>query len=129
MTIYSEVLRIALASGEAQGVREASVPMLVTRLLDERAHLAEDAALHKGAPGDPVERMALELAHDVALVRLCGALGIEEHLTDPASPLDERARLLRLVEGHEASAAPPRDAHEVGPPGGADMTTPMYSPG
>ena len=128
MTIYSEVLRMALASDDVPGSPEATVPQLVARLDAQRSLLPEDA----GAPGDLVERMALELAHDVALVRLCGALGIEEHLTAPAPPLDERTRLLRLVEEDETFAAQARAGWsathaQVGVSGGADASSPMYS--
>jgi hypothetical protein len=121
MSIYSEVLRMAIASQEVEG--DVALADLLDRLSEERVRLLESARADGEGP-DLVERMALELAHDVALVHLCSALGIAERLTDPGAPLDERERLLRMVGAHQRLAGYPQLAGLVAPPAATGQPTP-----
>lgn len=43
------------------------------------------------------DRLALEIAYDVALIRLCDDLGVPSAVADFANPLHERARIERVL--------------------------------
>jgi hypothetical protein len=85
VTIYTELLRIALADALVDGRPEAPIDGLLDRL---RACRTEEGA---------AEWTAYVLAHDVALVQLCERLGVEHALTDPRTAPGERYRLLAVL--------------------------------
>jgi hypothetical protein len=93
--MYSELLRVALASASEDGERD--VEALAQRLRAQRRALGLGA--HTSAGGDTMERITDLLAHDVLVVELCQRLGIEEHLTDPQGGPSgpERDRLLERL--------------------------------
>lgn len=97
MSLYSDLLRLALAEPPEKGVDTLSREALVGELAQCRAMLAKtEAAPHHDARG-AAEWIAELVAHDVALVRLCERLGIDQELTDPWAHPDERDRLLALL--------------------------------
>jgi hypothetical protein len=98
VTIHTELLRIALEADEHDGP-EPSVEWLVAKLAECRRRLA-GAKDGRSAPGRGVADRAADLiAHDVALVRLCQRLDIDQALTDPFAPLGERDRLVAELVG------------------------------
>ena len=95
MTVYAELLKLALAEEDLSG---QSVEALVT----------EAVALKEGlnAQADAQTRLAAALAYDVALARLCESLGVTHELTgEAAGPVGRRrteralATVLPTLEG------------------------------
>lgn len=95
--MYSELLGLALADESASGGNERSVEELVDRLVKRRLELIR--AREEMAPSSTrvAEWTADLIAHDVALIRLCERLGIDQTLTDASAPPTERDRLLSVL--------------------------------
>jgi hypothetical protein len=88
VSVYSEMLRLALAAEEPEAY---SVAELVSRAVTAQAHL------HAGH--DSATRLANSLAYDVALVRLCERLGVEHELAgESAGPIARRNAEMLLLE-------------------------------
>ncbi len=80
MTVYAELLKLALAEEHEP---DHSVDRLVSEALSRRPALA--------AHGDAATRLAMALAYDTVLVRLCDALGMQHELTgEKAGPQARR---------------------------------------
>ena len=93
MSIHTELLRMALEA-DVHGTDDASTDELVARLLGYRRGLRDATSGHGRRAADTTAEL---IAHDVALVRLCERLGIDQDLTDPqASPI-ERDRLVAAL--------------------------------
>jgi hypothetical protein len=87
LSVYSELLRLALAGDKSTG---SSVSELVARAVTSREATQDryEAA---------ATRIADALAYDVALVRLCERLGVEHELTGESAALDARRKAELLV--------------------------------
>ena len=97
MSIYSDLLRFALAAYPESADAELSVEELVERLSEKRMRFpATLGTTGRGAPSAS-ECMADFVAHDVVLVRLCERLNIGQMLTDPWSSPNERDRLISVL--------------------------------
>jgi len=94
MSIHTELLRMALEA-DVHGTDDASTVELVARLLGYRRGLRDTVAPGHGRRA--ADTTAELIAHDVALVRLCGRLGIDQDLTDPQASPTERDRLVAAV--------------------------------
>lgn len=94
MSIYTELLRLALEEETVRNGAERSLDELVAELVARRLQLVRSRV--ELAPGATraAEWTADLITHDVALVRLCEHLGIEQALSDPSAPPAERDRLL-----------------------------------
>jgi hypothetical protein len=109
VSIYSDLLRYALAEQVRDDTGDEPVEELVAKLAEHRGRIGRGEGPPGGGPSNSPDRMASFVAHDVALVRLCERLSIEQMLTDPwASPL-ERDRLLSVLADRGI------DLGEVGP--------------
>ncbi len=86
MSVYSELLRLALASDEPM---ERTLSDLVSQALVLRA------AASTG--GNSAARLGDALAYDMALVHLCDRLGIKHDLTGELAGPGARRRAERLV--------------------------------
>ena len=86
MTVYAELLKLALVEDEASN---QSVEALVS----------DAVALKEGlnAPADAQTRLAASLAYDVALARLCERLGVTHELTGEAAGAVARRRTERAL--------------------------------
>jgi hypothetical protein len=97
VSIYSELLRIALDEDRDIGGRELSTDELVDQLRTCGTLLTlsrhERGAGERGA----VEWTAHLMARDVVLVHLCDRLGIDQALTDPRAAPGESDRLLAVL--------------------------------
>ncbi len=86
--MYSELLTGLCADVEPVALPSSSDDLVV--ILVQNRHDQQD----KGRCGPTMaEELALELDHDLMLLRLCRALGIESDPTRFANPLAERERL------------------------------------
>ncbi len=86
-----------MALDDGRGSDDASTDELVARFLGYHRGLRDVTA----APGHgrrAADTTADLIAHDVALVRLCRRLGIDQDLTDPRASPGERDRLVAAVE-------------------------------
>ena len=97
MSIYSELLRIALTEEAETGGDESSVGELVDRLVERRLELMRSTEEMAPSSTRAAEWAAVFIAQDVALVRLCERLGIEQRLTDPSAPPTERDRIITML--------------------------------
>ncbi len=97
MSIYSELLRLALLEQRAEDVASQSVEELVEALVARRIQLVTSRAEMSPSATRGAEWTADLITHDVALVRLCDRLGIEQALTEPSAPPIERERLLSAL--------------------------------
>lgn len=88
MTVYVELLKAELA----EAVPEAPTTQLVGRVLTTRSRLGLDSA-------DSATRLSRLLAYDVALVRLCEALGISHRYLSAGSPEEARAEAEESLAG------------------------------
>jgi hypothetical protein len=97
VSIYTELLRIALDEERDLGGRDPSTDELVDRLRTcgslLRLSRREGGAGERGA----VEWTAHLIARDVVLVHLCERLGIGQALTDPRAAPGESDRLLAVL--------------------------------
>jgi hypothetical protein len=98
VTIYSEMLKLAL-DGEPED-RRRPIGALVSEALIHRARLSDPRRGAPGShPGPAADRVADSLAYDVALVRLCERLQLEQDLTADGDVRTARVRAeARLVE-------------------------------
>jgi len=97
VSIYSDLLRHALEEQDRGATTDEPVDELVARLAEQHGRINRALGPSGGDPLNSPEWMANFVAHDVALVRLCERLCIDQMLTDPwASPL-ERDRLLAVL--------------------------------
>ncbi|HET6964971.1 MAG TPA: hypothetical protein VFH58_09390 [Acidimicrobiales bacterium] len=88
MTVYAELLKMALAE---QHEPDRSVDRLVSEVLTRREALRSH--------GDAASRLAVALAYDSVLVRLCDALGVAHELTgEQAGPQARRKAERALSE-------------------------------
>jgi hypothetical protein len=110
VSIYSDLLRYALADEGGDARFRPSVDELVARLSERRARIGGTPS-SRGVPSSSPERMAEFVAHDVVLVRLCERLCIDQMLTDPWASPRERDRLVSLL------AEQGFDLGEIGPRG------------
>ena len=97
MSIHTELLRMALEA-DAGRLDNASTDELVARLAGLRRGLGQVAPDGRRPRRTAADTTADLIAHDVALVRLCERLGIEQCLTDPLASPAERDRLITAVE-------------------------------
>ncbi len=80
MTVYAELLKLALAE-------EHEPHRSIDRLVSEALTRREALATH----GDAASRLAVALAYDTVLARLCDALGVRHELTgERAGPYARR---------------------------------------
>ncbi len=86
MSVYSEMLRIAL-------VQDDSADWTVERLSARLVHL-HNARDHRG---EPVARLGDTLAYDVTVVRLCERLGISHQMLGDSASEGARLRAERLL--------------------------------
>ena len=95
MTVYAELLKLALAEEDASDQ-------------SEEALVSDAVALKEGlnTPSDAQSRLAAALAYDVALARLCRHVGMTHELTgEAAGPVGRRrteralATVLPTLEG------------------------------
>jgi hypothetical protein len=84
MALYAELLAAAMAREDGQPGGRGE---LLAAVIERRNRLA--------VPGGPVDRLAAELGYDVALIRLCTALGAEASPAEFDRPADARGRLER----------------------------------
>lgn len=87
MTVYAEMLKLALAGEGPPGGVEDSDPL--ARALARRSEL--------GVDGDAATRLARSIAYDVALVRLCEQLGLEHAMTGPMAGPAARQETERML--------------------------------
>jgi hypothetical protein len=90
VTIYSEMLRLALAREAAHGDADPPVAELVAELLSRRTRVTR-ASLGL-VTGKVADRVGDSVSYDVALVKLCTRLGIDHNLTGDEAGPDERQR-------------------------------------
>jgi len=112
MSIHTDLLRMALAT-DGHGSDDAPTDELVARLLGYRRGL-QDVTEAPGHGRRAADTTADLIAHDVALVRLCQRLGIDQDLTEPQASPGERDRLVAAVE----AAGIDLGAHTRGPVSG-----------
>ncbi len=86
MTVYAELLKMALAEEHEP---DRSVDHLVAEVLARREPLA--------AHGDAATRLAVALAYDTALVRLCDTVGVEHELTGEKAGPEARRKAERAL--------------------------------
>lgn len=106
VSVYTDLLRMALSTEDERD--DASLPELIDHLISRKA------VLHLGArsDGDPqadrgvTSVLGRELDYDVALVRLCDRLEIEQSLTDPSSGPSERRHAEEQVCEHIPALVP-----------------------
>jgi hypothetical protein len=97
VSLYSDLLRLAL-DDPAVPLGSTSVDELMARVRTQQDRLA--LAHSRGGTYGPgsAESVVDLVTLDVAIVELCRILGIEQSLTDPWTPPDERERLLELID-------------------------------
>lgn len=86
MTVYAELLKLALAEEDASN-------QTAEGLVSDAVALKESL----NAPGDAQTRLAAALAYDVVLARLCENLGIPHELTGEAAGPVARRRTERAL--------------------------------
>jgi hypothetical protein len=97
VSLYSDLLRLALVELPEEAAETLATEVLVDQLVQCRAMLVRtEEAPHNDARG-AAEWIAELVAHDVALVRLCERVGVDQALTDPWAHPGERDRLLALL--------------------------------
>src|SRR5579871_6787092 len=98
--MYTDVLADAFRTSD-NGLTGAT---LVEQVVDRRIQMLKAQARHSSSAYD---LLALEVAYDVALIQLCGDVGVATNVADFANPLVERARVervLRVSRGLDLSA-------------------------
>jgi hypothetical protein len=102
VSIYTELLRLALdEEQQARDVASCSVRELADELAGRRLEFARSRVELGPSATRAAEWTADLIAHDVALVRLCQRLGVEQSLADPTASPSERERLLALLASGE----------------------------
>jgi len=121
VTIYTELLRIALAEALVDGGPETPIDELLGRLRARRTALELSRDVGGTTEEGAAEWTAYVLAHDVALVQLCERLGVEHALTDSRTAPGERNRLLAALgdrgldlRGPAGESGPAGTAHSAG---------------
>jgi len=107
VTIYTELLRLALEEEQqVRDVADCSVEELVDELVARRVELATSREALAPSATRAAEWTADLITHDVALVRLCQRLEIDQRLVDPTSPPSERDRLLDALASQRIELGP-----------------------
>jgi hypothetical protein len=117
VTIYSEMLRLALADGSGT---QRPIPELVAELLSRRLQVAPARTAAGGPPAPVADRLGDLIAYDVALVQLCARLSIEHELAGEQVGPDERRRAEQMLAERLPSLASaltsmPRNTHPIQP--------------
>ncbi|HET6809411.1 MAG TPA: hypothetical protein VFH50_00205 [Acidimicrobiales bacterium] len=110
LSIYSELLKLALAEQPLGEESAPSVSDLVRSVMVLRARLGAGAGPTVGAEAEvpAPQRLADQIAYDVALVRACERLGISHRLTGDGPVAPERERVERaLADAWPAEASAP----------------------
>jgi hypothetical protein len=110
MSMYSEILAKALVDEPLDDTSAHRTSELLQAVNERRADVLESRTL--GTEG----RVACEVAYDVAIMRLCAAMGIEVTADQFSSPTLERERLVRQLE--EAERAERAERRRVRRPAG-----------
>jgi hypothetical protein len=92
MSMYSELLAASSAKERAGRPVAASKGELLAQLLARRIDL-DDASPSDGAQPDVAGHLTRQLDYDIALIRLCRALGIDAEPSGFEHPQPERQRL------------------------------------
>ncbi len=88
--MYTDVLADAIQTSDGGLTGET----LVDRAVDRRVQMLTGRG---GRSPSAYDLLALEIAYDVSLIRLCEDLGVPTDVADFANPLIERARIERVL--------------------------------
>ena len=96
MSMYRDLLAASMDQGSAAREVSSSAGELLAHLIECRRALETASSQHVGRS---VDDLALHIDYDLALVRMCSALGIECEPKGFEHPLHERRRLERELVG------------------------------